>query len=79
MSAKKAAYDIAQSGSFAHSPFAQWDSPERLLVSTHTHYRWLQGRTAHLKQLERVRILAQQAEFASTFPTATPARLHQLT
>jgi glyoxylase-like metal-dependent hydrolase (beta-lactamase superfamily II) len=78
MSAEKAAYDIGRSAAFARSPFAQWDSPERMLVSTHTLYRWFQGRTSHLKQFERVRILAQQAEFASLFPTATPARLHRL-
>jgi glyoxylase-like metal-dependent hydrolase (beta-lactamase superfamily II) len=78
MSAQKAAYDIGRSVAFTHSPFAQWDSPERLLVSTYTLYRWFQGRTGHLKQFERLRILAQQAEFASTFPTATPARLHRL-
>lgn len=78
MSAKKAAYDIGHSAAFTQSPFAQWDSPERMLVSTHTLYRWLQGRTDHLKRWEQLRILAQQAEFASTFPTATPARLHRL-
>jgi cyclase len=78
MPAQKAAYDIGRSAAFTHSPFAQWDSPERLLVSTYTLYRWFQGRTDHVKQFERLRILAQQAEFASTFPTATPARLHRL-
>ena len=78
MSAKNAAYDIACSSVFTASPFAQWDSPERMMVNVHTLYRWLQGRTDHPKLLERLRILAQQAEFAATFPTATPARLHRL-
>jgi cyclase len=78
MSAKNAAYDIARSSAFTHRSFAQWDSPERMMVNIYTLYRWLQGRTDHPKVFERVRILAQQAEFAATFPAATPARLHRL-
>jgi glyoxylase-like metal-dependent hydrolase (beta-lactamase superfamily II) len=78
MTAEKAAYDIARSPAFTRSLFARWDSPERMLTGTYTLYRWFQGRTDQPKQLERLRILAQQAEFAFTFPTATPARLHWL-
>jgi glyoxylase-like metal-dependent hydrolase (beta-lactamase superfamily II) len=78
MSAEKAAYDMAGSSTFIRSPFTHWDSPERMLVNIHTLYRWLQGRTDHPKLIERVRIVAQQAEFASAFPAATPARLHRL-
>jgi cyclase len=76
-SAQQAAYEIARSTQFINSPFAQWDSPERMLVSIHTLYRWFQGHTEHIKLFERLRILAQQAEFAMTFPKATPKRLHQ--
>jgi cyclase len=78
MSAQKAAYDIAGSPAFTHGPFAQWDSPERMLVNIYTLYRWLRGRTDHPKLFERVRALAQAAEFAGTFPTATPAPLHRV-
>jgi glyoxylase-like metal-dependent hydrolase (beta-lactamase superfamily II) len=39
MSAKQAAYEIVRSPDFHCQPFAQWDSPERLLVSAHTLYR----------------------------------------
>jgi hypothetical protein len=49
-----------------------------MLISTHTLYRWFQGRTGHLKQFERLRIFAQLAELAATFPNATPACLHRL-
>jgi len=76
MGAKKAAYDIAHSTEFTCSQFAQWDSPERLLVSVYTLYRWFERRTDHPKLLERLRIFAEEAEFASTFPGATPVRLH---
>jgi len=76
MSAQKAAYDIAGSAVFARSPFAQWDSPERLLVSTYTLYRGYQGRTRHLSLFERLRMMAQQALLAATFPAASPKCLH---
>jgi cyclase len=76
ISAQQAAYEIARSTEFINSPFARWDSPERMLVSIYTLYRWFQGRTEHIKLFERLRILAQQAEFAMTFPAATPKRLH---
>ena len=78
MSAQEAAYDIARSPAFTNKPFARWDSPERMLVSIYTLYRWLQGRTAHPKTFERVRILAQAAAFAGTFPAATPVSLHRM-
>jgi hypothetical protein len=78
MPAQKAAYDIARCPAFAQSPFARWDSPERMLVNVHTLYRWLQGRTDQPKLVERLRIFAQEAEFACAFPTATPASLHQV-
>jgi glyoxylase-like metal-dependent hydrolase (beta-lactamase superfamily II) len=76
MPEQRAAYDIARSCEFTHSPFARWDSPERMLVNIYTLYRWLQGRTDRPKLWERLRIFAQEAEFACAFPTATPARLH---
>lgn len=79
MSAQKAADEIGRSSAFTTTPFAQWDSPERMLLNVHTLYRWLQGRTAHPSAFERLRILAQVAEFAGTFPHATPASLHHAT
>lgn len=77
MPAQMAACDIACSHAFTESPFAQWDSPERMLVNIHTLYRWFQGRTTPPKLFERLRIFAQEAEFARAFPSASPARLHQ--
>jgi len=78
MPAQKAAYDLARSHAFTESPFAQWDSPERMLVNIHTLYRWFRGRTTPPKLLERLRIFAQEADFACAFPNASPARLHQM-
>jgi cyclase len=77
MSAQEAAYDIARTPAFTGSLFAGWDSPERMLVNIYTLYRWLQGRTTPPKLVERLRIFAQEAEFAGMFPTATPERLHR--
>jgi glyoxylase-like metal-dependent hydrolase (beta-lactamase superfamily II) len=77
MPPQKAAYDIACSPAFTNSPFADWDSPERMLVNVYTLYRWFQGRTEPPALLERLRIFAEEAEFALTFPTAAPARLHR--
>jgi cyclase len=78
MSAQEAAYEIARSPAFTNSIFALWDSPERMLVNVYTLYRWLEGRTTPPKLLERLRIFAQEAEFAGNFPTASPACLHRV-
>ena len=77
MPAQMAACDIACCHAFTESPFAQWDSPERMLVNIHTLYRWFQGRKTPPKLFERLRIFAQEAEFACAFPNASPARLHR--
>lgn len=77
MSPRRAAYDIAGSAAFTSSLFAGWDSPERLLVNVYTLYRWFEGRTEKPGLLEHLRIFAEEAEFAHTFPAAAPARLHR--
>jgi glyoxylase-like metal-dependent hydrolase (beta-lactamase superfamily II) len=77
MTPQETAYDFARSPAFINSPFAEWDSPERMLVNIYTIYRGLQGRIEPLSLLERLRIFAEEAEFAGTFPAAAPARLHR--
>ncbi len=73
MSAKDAAFDIALSSDFTQSEFAGWDSPERIMTTTHVTYRHLQGRDTHLKPLDRISILWKQAQLACELPGASPA------
>lgn len=73
MSARDAAYDIALSHDFAQQPFAKWNSPERIMVSTHTLYRHLQGRRDHPKVPELLNTMRKQALLAHQLPNAQPA------
>ena len=75
MPAQKAAYDIARSPAFTNKPFAQWDSPERMLVSIYTLYRWLQGRSAHPRVFERVRDPRANSRVCRYFPCRDPGVL----
>ncbi len=73
MSAPQAAYDIALDDGFARLPFANWNSPERIMTNVHTMYRHLQGRLDPLKPLELVNIMRRQALLAHRLPDAQPA------
>ena len=79
MSPRDAAYDIVLSGDadlsvrLAQQPFAGWNSPERIMTSTHTIYRNLQGRTDHPKVPELMNIMRKQALLAHELPNAQPA------
>jgi len=73
MSAVDAARDIAHGAEFAHQPFANWNSPERIVVSTHTIYRNLRGQTRHLQPLDLLTLLWKQAMLAHELPDAQPA------
>ncbi|MBP7227653.1 MAG: MBL fold metallo-hydrolase [Longilinea sp.] len=73
LSAPQAARTIALSTDFHQQPFAQWNSPERIMVSTHTIYRSLQGRKDAPKVPELLRIMMMQAALAQELPAAQPA------
>jgi glyoxylase-like metal-dependent hydrolase (beta-lactamase superfamily II) len=73
MSAVDAAHDIAHSAEFAHQPFANWNSPERIVVSTHTIYRNLRGQRRHLNPLDMLNLMWKQAMLAHELPDAQPA------
>jgi hypothetical protein len=73
MSPADAAYDIALGSEFARQPFADWNSPERIMVTVHTMYRHLQGRTDHPKTLELLNIMRKQALLAHQLPNAQPS------
>ena len=73
VSADSAAREIVLSKDFAESPYAAWDSPERLLVNVHTLYRQYAGRKRHLGKLAILNIMRKQALLAQMLPDATPA------
>ena len=72
LSPDEAAREIALSEDFATSPYAAWDSPERLLVNVHTLYRQYAGRTGHLGKLAILNVMRKQALLAQLLPDATP-------
>jgi cyclase len=72
MSAEAAARDIVLSEEFARGPFASWNSPERMVINTHTLYRHYAGRTGHPSTLERLLIMRRQAMLAHELPDAQP-------
>lgn len=73
LSAQAAARAIALSSDFSQQPFANWNSPERIMVSTHTEYRHLQQRTDHPKVPELLNTMRKQALLAHELPNAKPA------
>jgi len=73
MSAKDAVYDIVRSQDFLCQPFAQWNSPERLIVSAHTLYRNWRGQFGHLKPVQMLDMMIKQAMLAYELPDAQPA------
>lgn len=76
-SAEEAAYQIVLSGDYAQQPFADWNSPERMMTNTHTIYRHLGGRTDHPKVPELLNILRKQALLAHALPDAQPAAMRK--
>lgn len=73
LSPRRAAYDIVFGGDFDRQPFAQWNSPERIMTNTHILYRHLGGRNRPLKLPGLLAILWQQAQLAHDLPQAQPA------
>lgn len=77
MSARDAAHDVVLSKEFAKQPFANWNSPERIMINAHILYRQFQGDTGHLKVPELMNIMRQQALLAFELPDAQPAVVRQ--
>lgn len=75
LNAAAAARDIALSPQFQLQPFSEWNSPERIMVSVHTQYRHLNGRTDAPKVPELLTIMRQQALLAHEFPHAQPQKM----
>ncbi|MEM7128460.1 MAG: MBL fold metallo-hydrolase [Chloroflexota bacterium] len=71
-SAQDAAHAVVLSEKFAQQPFANWNSPERMMTNMHTIYRHLEGRTDHPKVPELMNIMRKQALLAHQLPNAQP-------
>lgn len=68
----QAAREIALSDLFRRRGYVEWNSPERIMVSTYTMYRHLNGDKTPPKIPQLVNILRKQALLAHEFPNAQP-------
>jgi hypothetical protein len=73
LSTRQAVYDIVFHDDFDKQPFANWNSPERIITNTHITYRHMQGRTGPLQLPELLTIMWQQGLLAHDLPHAQPA------
>ena len=70
----EAAREVALSAAFQSSPFAQWDSPERIVTNAYTLYRHWGAKLKSLPgKLGVMELMRQQAELAFSLPAARPA------
>lgn len=76
-SAERAAFAIVRSEAFRTSPFAAWDSPERLMTNVHLLYREFAGRTGPLGTAEKILVLRRQASLAHALMGASPAAMRR--
>jgi glyoxylase-like metal-dependent hydrolase (beta-lactamase superfamily II) len=72
MRAENAAFDIALGDDFARQPFANWNSPERMMTNAHSLYRQWRGRQGRLGPLQMANLLRKQALLAHQLPDARP-------
>ncbi len=78
MPPEAAATDLLHSPSFQAGPFAQWDSPERLLRNAEALYQEWGARQVRLPEpLARLGTLRRQGLLALRLPDATPRCLHR--
>jgi cyclase len=74
----RAAADLLLSAGFQDTPFARWDSPERLLRNAQALYEeWGDRRTRLPDKLARLNTLRQQGLLALKLPEATPGVMHR--
>ncbi|HEX2908913.1 MAG TPA: MBL fold metallo-hydrolase [Phototrophicaceae bacterium] len=78
-SPEQAAQEIALSAAFQEQFFAAWNSPERIMTSTHTIYRQLNGQTTPPSVPQLINILRKQALLAHRLPEAQPAVMRKPT
>lgn len=73
MSAQAAAQDVVLDAAYAQQPFANWNSPERMMTNAHTMFRHWQGDTTSSTVPQLLNILRKQALLAHQLPHAQPA------
>jgi glyoxylase-like metal-dependent hydrolase (beta-lactamase superfamily II) len=74
LSSRQAAYEIITNKDFSLQPFAQWNSPERIMTNINTMYRNMMGKTGHRRPQEMVALMWNQALLANDlFPQSQPA------
>jgi hypothetical protein len=80
MTPYEAARDIVLSAAFKNTPFASWDSPERLVTNAYTLYRqWGASLPSLPGKLGVLNLMRQQANLAFQLPDATPKIMRQHT
>lgn len=72
-SATQAAYEIVESAAFTKQPFADWDSPERMMTNVHLLYREFSGKAAPIGVPAKINLMRKQAILAHALSGATPA------
>lgn len=78
MPAERAAREVVCGAAFRQRPWAQWDSPERLVTSASTLYRQWGAPASHLPgKLAQMDLLRRQAALAFDLPHATPQAMHR--
>lgn len=78
LSACNAAYDIVFNRDFRSKPFADWNSPERIMTNCHIMYRHLKGKTDHPSTGSILRMLRKQAKLAQKMDWAQPAIMRNI-
>ncbi len=73
--AEKAAYDIIFDPDFASQPFANWDSPERIMTNAHVLYRHFRRKKGQMNPMQILRILHKQAILAHAIPKGRPRQM----
>lgn len=77
MTPLEAAKDVVFSAAFRASPFAAWDSPERIVTNAHGLYREWGAKLRTLPgKLGVMDLMRQQAALAFALPGATPGIMH---
>ncbi len=77
-SAAAAARQIVSSVDFLALPFAQWDSPERMMTNIHVLYRQFEGRGGHMSVLAKINLMRKQALLAYALPGAAPKMMRRV-
>ncbi|MDA7948809.1 MAG: MBL fold metallo-hydrolase [Hyphomicrobiaceae bacterium] len=72
---QEAAHRILQSADFRKQPFADWDSPERMMTNVHVLFRHFKGKTGHMSVPAKVNMMRKQAILANAFPDAKPTMM----